>query len=174
MKMHLMMPFHFSVSIVELEFPPINFLACHFFTTFIRKLLQMLILTLFSVFGWFNRKNADTVRFSIIKIRIFITFMHLRSKLTLEICHEVGSLEEKTKKNRLKEPTLPPFFFSKNRCIYWKAINANRFFVLKIKIPSNFMCLRLKMRLEICQEVVSLDLRIDLNIEAFSFCIIIF
>ena len=40
--------FHFSVSVIKLEFQPIGFLACHFFITFIRKLTQMLISTLFS------------------------------------------------------------------------------------------------------------------------------
>ena len=40
--------FHFSVSVIELEFQPIGFLLGHFFVTFIRKLTQMLILTLFS------------------------------------------------------------------------------------------------------------------------------
>ena len=40
--------FPFSVSVVELEFQLIGFLACHIFITFIRKLTQMLILNLFS------------------------------------------------------------------------------------------------------------------------------
>ena len=40
--------FHFSVSVVELEFQQISFLTYHFFITFIWKLTQMLILTLFS------------------------------------------------------------------------------------------------------------------------------
>ena len=39
--------FHFSVSVIELEFKTIGFLGHHFFIVFIRKLTQMLILTLF-------------------------------------------------------------------------------------------------------------------------------
>ena len=39
--------FYFSVIITELEFDVIGFLACHFFIFFIRKLIQMLTLTLF-------------------------------------------------------------------------------------------------------------------------------
>ena len=35
--------------------------------------------------------------------------MHLRSKLILEICQKVGSLDGKTEQSRLKVPTLPPF-----------------------------------------------------------------
>ena len=40
--------FQFSDSDIELEFQPLDILACSFFVTFIRKLTQMLILTLFS------------------------------------------------------------------------------------------------------------------------------
>ena len=40
--------FYFSVSAIELEFQPIDFLACHFFITFIRRLTQMFSLILFS------------------------------------------------------------------------------------------------------------------------------
>ena len=39
--------------------------------------------------------------------------MHLRSKLTSEICQKLGSLGEKTNQNHLKVPTLPPFCFQK-------------------------------------------------------------
>ena len=102
--------FHFSVSIIELEFQPIGFLAWHFFVTFIRKLTQTLILTLFfRIMGKFNIKRKNTVRFSIIKIRLCIIFIHLRSKLTSEICPKAGSLRGKTGQNCLKVPTLLPF-----------------------------------------------------------------
>ena len=89
--------FHFSVSITELEFQLIGFLAYHFFITFIQKLIQMLILTLFSgILGSLTekqtnkqqqqqKKTVNAAPFSIIKITISITFMHLRSKLTSEI-----------------------------------------------------------------------------------------
>ena len=49
----------------------------------------------------------------IVKLRISIIFMLLRSKLTSELCQEVVSLDEKTEQNRLKVATLPPFFFKK-------------------------------------------------------------
>ena len=35
--------------------------------------------------------------------------MHLRSKLTSEMCQNIGSLDGKTEQNPLKMPTLPPF-----------------------------------------------------------------
>ena len=50
--------------------------------------------------------------------------------------------------------------FSKNRCFYWKTINATRFFIVKISVPTNFTYLRLKVPMEIYQIVVSLDSRI--------------
>ena len=34
--------------------------------------------------------------------------MHLRSKLTSELCQKVGSSDGKTKQNHLETPTLPP------------------------------------------------------------------
>ena len=39
--------------------------------------------------------------------------MHLRSKLTSEICQKVGNLDEKTEQICLKVHILPPFFFQK-------------------------------------------------------------
>ena len=47
--------------------------------------------SVFSNLGWFDRKTANRVRFSIIKIKISIIFMHLRSKLTSEICAKIGN-----------------------------------------------------------------------------------
>ena len=44
--------------------------------------------------------------------------MHLRSKLTLEICPKIGDLDGKTEQNRLKVPTLPLFFFKKKEPLY--------------------------------------------------------
>ena len=51
----------------------------------------------------------DAVQFSNIKIAKFIDFMPLPSKLTSELCQKLGSLDEKTKQNRLNSPTLPSF-----------------------------------------------------------------
>ena len=47
--------------------------------------------------------------FSILKLRISIYLMSFRSKLTSDVCQKVGSLDEKTKQNRLKAPTLQTF-----------------------------------------------------------------
>ena len=69
----------------------------------------MLILTVFFFFrilGVLTEKQTDkkknTLRFSIMNIRISIIFTHLRSKLTSEICQNVGSLDDKTEDNRLQ------------------------------------------------------------------------
>ena len=69
--------------------------------------------TVFPNIGWFNRKIKNTVRFSIIKIRISNIFMQLRSKLTSEIRQKIGGLDGKQSKTvsqyLLSHP--PPFFF---------------------------------------------------------------
>ena len=52
---------------------------------------------------------VKTVHFSILKIKKYINFMHLWSKLTSEVYQKLGSLNETTKNNRLKFPTLPHF-----------------------------------------------------------------
>ena len=72
----------------------------------------------FSNTGWFNRKTENTVRFSIVKIRLSIIFMHLRSKLTSEICQKIGGLNGKTEQNRPEVPALPPFFFKKKPTVF--------------------------------------------------------
>ena len=86
--------------------------------------------------------------------------MHFRSKLTSEICPKLRSLDEKTEQNRLKVPPLP---LSKNHCIYLKTKNISRLSIVKISLSTNFMCLRKKVPLEICQKVVSFDLRTALK-----------
>ena len=58
--------------------------------------------------------------------------MHLRSKLTSEISQKIGSSNGKEVQNCFKVGTLPPFFFQKN---------ANQFYVVKISVPTNFICL---------------------------------
>ena len=56
--------FHFSVSVVELQFQPIDFLACHFFINYIQKLTQMLILTLFfRILGGLTEKRKTLCDF---------------------------------------------------------------------------------------------------------------
>ena len=67
--------------------------------------------------GWLNRETTNTVRFSIMKIRISINFVHLRSKLTAEICSKVGSVDRKTEQNSLKVKLFATFFHKKY-CIF--------------------------------------------------------
>ena len=77
----------------------------------------MLILTpvfFFLILGGSAEKRLR-VRFLNIKIRISIIFMQLRSKLTAEICPKIGGLDGKTKQNRKKISTLPPFFLKKEK-----------------------------------------------------------
>ena len=76
---------------------------------------------------------VNAVRFSIIKVRISINFMHLRPKLTSEICQKVGSLDGKTKQKHPKSPTLPTFS-QKNLYIFSETINAYRLFIVIINI----------------------------------------
>ena len=52
---------------------------------------------------------------------------------------ESGSLDEKKpEQNCLKVPKAPV----KKHCIYWKTKNTSRFYIVKISVPTNFMCLR--------------------------------
>ena len=69
--------------------------------------------------------------------------MRLRSKLTLEICQKIGNLDEKKNRTKLSQSGYFEFSFSKNCCTYLKSKNTNCFFfVLKLSIRKNVMCLR--------------------------------
>ena len=70
--------------------------------------------SVFSNTGLFNRKTKNTMRFSVIEIRISVVFMHLRSKPTSEIHQKIRDLDGKTEENRLKVPTLSSFFQKKS------------------------------------------------------------
>ena len=48
------------------------------------------------------------------KIRISIIYLHLRSKLSLEMCPKIGGLNVKLEKNCLKVQLCQLFFFQKN------------------------------------------------------------
>ena len=96
----------------------------------------------------------NTVRFSIIKVRISIIFMHLWPKLKPE--NREFRCEHRAKPSQSAHFAT---FFPQNRCIYWKTINFYRFLTINASVPTNFMCLRWKVPSEICQKVVSLDLR---------------
>ena len=108
------------------------------------------ICSVFSNIGWFYRKMASTARFSIIKIRIFIIFMHLWSKVISEVCPKSIELRQKTR----AKPS---------HSIYWKTKNTNGFSIVKISVPTHFMCLRYKVPSDICQKVASLDFRTPLS-----------
>ena len=108
--------FHFSVSVIQLELT--GFLACHFFVIFIRKLTQMLILTLFSrTLDGLTEKRKTLCCFSI-KIRISIFFMQLQSKLTSEMYRKIGGFDGKTEQNRLKVYPLFHLFFFFKKLLY--------------------------------------------------------
>ena len=72
--------FHFSASIIELEFQPIGFLISH--VSLFRNLYPKIewsanFDSVFSNAVWFYKKKMTAVLFSIIKRRISIDFMHL-------------------------------------------------------------------------------------------------
>ena len=86
-----------------------------------------------------------------------IIFRHLRSKLTSEMS-ESREFSWKTKQNRFKVSTLPTFF-QKTTTYLWK--NDKRLSIPYCKNkPTKFMYL---LSSEICQKVVSLDLRTALK-----------
>ena len=79
----------------------------------------------------------------------------------------IGSLDGKTKQNCLKMPKFPLKKKKKNLLYLLKTKNTNRFYIVKINVLTNFICLRLKVRSEIGQKVVDLDLRTALNVAPF-------
>ena len=60
------------------------------------------------------------------------------------------------------------FFFWENKFFDSEMGNPVRFSIIKIIIPSNAMCLWLKMTSKICQKVISLDLKIPLIVNLFK------
>ena len=89
------------------------YIFIHFFLGKIYICIFFLVVV--SAQQWFNRKTGSTVRFSFVKIRISVSFMHLRSKLPSGICPKAGIWDGKTEQNGLKVLTLPDFF---NKSIY--------------------------------------------------------
>ena len=53
--------------------------------------------------------------------------------------------------------------FWKYHCIYRKMINAYQLFIVKASVPINFVCLQIKMSLEMCQKMATLELRTALS-----------
>ena len=82
----------------------------HFFIPFIQKLIQVHILTQsFRIVGSLTEQRKKCPIFHYKKKRISMIFMRLRLKRTSEMCHKIGNLNEKTKQNHLKMPTLLSF-----------------------------------------------------------------
>ena len=106
--------FHFSISVKKTRVSADKFSNVPLFHHFFPKIDSRACFdSVFSNIVWFNRKTKNTVRFSIIKIRISVIFKHLHLKQTSEICQKIGSLDEKTEQNRLKVTTLS-LYFQKN------------------------------------------------------------
>ena len=103
--------------------------------------------SVFSNIGRFNRKTVSTVRFSIIKIRISIIFMHLRSKPTLKNISETRRVNRAPQQSKTisKCPLCHFFsFFSKIHWIYWKTKSTSRFSIVKISVPTSFYVFTIK------------------------------
>ena len=101
--------FHFSVSGTKLEFQQIGFLMCHFFITFIQKLTQMLILTLFSlILGGLTKKDkrCSISRYKNKKIYELYAFTIKTDFRNVSRSREIGW---KSKQNCLNVPNLPRF-----------------------------------------------------------------
>ena len=108
--------FHFSVSVVELEFQQIGFLAYHFFLPFIRKLTQVFILTLFfRILGGLTEK-----RIFLYRNKNFFNFYVFTIKTDYKNVSESKKFRRKTEQNRLKMSTLPPFFFFQETTVFFE------------------------------------------------------
>ena len=83
--------------------------------------------------------------------------MHLRSKLTSDICQKVERLNGKMAQNQLKANSFSFFFLEK--ALPLKKKKVIKFSVIKIEIPTNLMRLRFQMTSEMSQLVASLNLR---------------
>ena len=99
-----------------------------------------------------------------IKISASTNFMLLRSKLTPEIYQKVGSVGRKMTQNRFKKCTFYTFFLETPLSLEKiEKLYMIWFSIVKIEIPTNSMLLWLKITLEICEKVTSLDLKTAFN-----------
>ena len=89
------------------------------------------------------RKAENSIRLSVIKIRMHTNCMRLLSKLTAEIWQERRCLDGKTKWIRLLSSILL-FFPSKNHCLSAKRKTLFDFLFIKISVLTNSMHLRLE------------------------------
>ena len=106
--------YQFSESVIELEFQPIGFLGRHFFITFVRKLTQMLILTVFfRILAGLTEKWRKRSIFYYKNKNIY-NFYALTIKIEFRNVSEKGGLDGKTEQNRFKVFTLALFFQKKS------------------------------------------------------------
>ena len=91
--------------------------------------------------GLFNRKTENTVRFFYYKNKNMYKCYVFTIKTDLRNMSENRVFR---RKNRAKQTQKTHFaaIFSKNHCIYRQTKNTNRFFIVKIRIPANFVCSR--------------------------------
>ena len=124
-----------------------------FFVAFVRKLVQTLILTLFSKNLVALQANKKVIQFSTIKLSTLTNAMHLLSNVASEKCPNLGNLDDKTTQNWLKIPTLPssPHSFFRNQCFYRKT-KVIRFLIIITSPTTNFMFSLLKMISKVCQK----------------------
>ena len=109
--------FHFSVNITRFKFQSMGFLMHDFFASFIGKPAEAFISTaLSSKIPWFYWKTRNVSQFSVIKISTRTNFIHLRSKLTSEICQKARRLDGKMSQNRFKMCVFS--FFSRKTTIF--------------------------------------------------------
>ena len=86
--------------------------------------------------------------------------MHLRSKLISGICPKIGGEDGRTgKPSQIVHSAIN---LKKKNCICWKTKNTCRFYAVKISVPSVYVFM-IKNASEICQKIVSLDLRTALK-----------
>ena len=85
--------------------------------------------------------------------------MHLRPKFT-EICQKVISLDKITEQNRFKVPII---FFKKPTAFVKNKKHYSIFFIVKISVSTNFICLRQKGSSEMYWKLMRLYLRTALK-----------
>ena len=109
--------FCFSVNLIGFEFQPTDFFHVRLFHSFCPKITSNFHSAPLSSKISFHRKIESVICFSVIKISTPTNFMHLRSKLTLEIHQKIGSLDEKMSQNWLKTCAFS-FFFPQKTTIF--------------------------------------------------------
>ena len=117
MKIHLI-TFHFFVSIVELEFQQISFLALPSHPLYTQIDSNAYFNPIFSNIGLFNRKTKNTVRFFVRKIRISIILYAFTIQTDFRNMSENTSFRLKNRAKSSQRGHFATFFLKKkNHCI---------------------------------------------------------